>query len=131
MRKNIYKELNGMAIISITFVVIDGCNLLMIPGVTTILISYSSAFDNAAICLAYATEPLAVADDKSKPCEFPELKSEPLLIAVAGFIPSNPSWNPTKNCAKEEPTDNVPPLDASNPNTELEPTPAPTGIGFK
>ena len=93
--------------------------------------SNSSTFDNAAICLAYAAEPLAFTVDKLNPCEFPAEISAPVNIGVAGFIPSNPSWNPTMNCAEVEPTANVPPFDASNPNTELEPTPAPVGIGFK
>jgi len=106
---------------------------LITPGVTIILTSNSSAFDNAAMCLAYATEPLFAAVDKSKPCELPAAISLPLLIVIAGLIPSNPLWNATTNCAKEEPTDKAAPFVAasSNPNTELEPLPAPVGIGFK
>ena len=84
----------------------------------------------------YATEPLFAAVDKSNPCTFAEIISNPLLIGVVGFTPSNPPWKAivkvlyeTSNAFAFELNGNA--ACESKPNTTLEPVVAPTGIGFK
>ena len=74
------------------------CNLLTTPGADTKLISKSSGLDTALIAFTYATEPLAVDEDKLNPCELPADISEPNFFLIVGDTPSNPLWNPTVNC---------------------------------
>ena len=56
------------------------------------------------IALLKATEPLAVVDERSNPCVLVFTISVPVFESIAGFLPSKPNCNGTKNflCCKAE-----------------------------